>query len=106
MKKDPKVLQVCAVDFTVKTLLLPLMISLKGNGYDVSLVCKAGKNYEFIKNQGIDFYNIPVARGYNPIKHITSIFRLYKVISLHKFNIVHSHTSAASYDRVVLNLLN
>ncbi len=98
MKKDPKVLQVCAVDFTAKNLLLPLMISLKENGYRVSLACKAGKNYEFIKNQGIEFYDIPVARGYNPIKHITSVYRLYKLVRAYKFDMVHSHTTAASLD--------
>jgi len=92
------VLQVCAVDFTAKNLLLPLMISLKENGYSVGLACKAGKNYDFIKSQGIDFYDIPVARGYNLIKHIVSIFRLCKLISFRKFDIVHSHTTAASLD--------
>jgi len=98
MNRDLKVLQVCAVDFTAKNLLLPLIISLKENGYRVSLACKAGKNYEFIKSQGIDFYDIPVARDYNPIKHLVSIFKLYKLISSHGFEIVHSHTTAASLD--------
>ena len=98
MKRDPKVLQVCAVDFTAKNLLLPLMISLRENGYRVSLACKAGKNYKFIKSQEIDIYDIPVARGYNPIKHITSVYRLYKLIRAYKFDIVHSHTTAASLD--------
>jgi len=98
MKKGLKVLQVCAIDFSAKNLLLPLMISLKGNGYNVGLACKAGENYDFIKSQGIDFYDIPVARGYNLIKHIISIYRLCKLISFHKFDIVHSHTTAASLD--------
>lgn len=98
MKKDPKVLQICAVDFTAKNLLLPLMIKLKENGYEVSLACKAGENYDFINSQGIAFYDIPVARGYNPIKHMTSVYRLYKLIRAYKFDIVHSHTTAASLD--------
>ena len=105
MKRKIKVLQVCAVDFTAKNLLLPLMLSLLEEGFEVSLACKAGKNYEFIKSQGIEFYDIPVARGYNPFKHLVSIVKLYYLIKRERFDIVHSHTTAASLDGCIAGFL-
>lgn len=93
-----KILQVCAVDFTAKNLLLELMGALKNDGFEVSLTCKKGKYYNIFVNNGIKFYDISVARGYNPIKHLISIFKLVKLIRKERFDVVHSHTTAASLD--------
>jgi len=93
-----KILQVCAVDFTAKNLLLELMKALKNDGFEVSLTCKKGSYYNIFVSNGIKFYDISVARGYNPIKHLISIFKLVKLIRKEGFDVVHSHTTAASLD--------
>jgi len=93
-----RILQVCAVDSTAKNLLFELMKALKNDGFEVSLACKKGKYYNIFVRNGIKFYDISVARGYNPIKHLISIFKLTKLIRKEKFDVVHSHTTAASLD--------
>ena len=93
-----KVLQVCAVDFTAKNLLINLMKALKRNGFDVSLACKKGRYYPVFIDNGVKFYDISVARGYNPLKHLVSIIKLVNLIKKEKFDVVHSHTTAASLD--------
>ncbi len=100
-----KVLQVCAVDSTAKNLLMNLMLSLKRNAFNVSLACRRGKYYPVFINNGIKFYDIPVARGYNPLKHLISMIKLVNLIKKEKFDIVHSHTTAASLDGCIASKL-
>lgn len=92
----PKILEVCAIDTTVKKLLLPLINKLEEEGYVVEIVCSRGKEAEALEKKGYVFRFVNIERKINPISNIKSIIELYRIIKKGKYNIVHVHTSVAS----------
>jgi len=91
-----KVLEVCAVDFTVKTLLLPLINKLIKEGYEVYICCTPGKESKKIEQAGHTFKYVHIDRKVNPLSNFKSIVALYKVIKRGNYDIVHVHTPSAS----------
>ena len=51
----PKILEVCAVDITVKDLLLPLIDKLEKEGYEVEIACSRGEVAETLEKKGYVF---------------------------------------------------
>lgn len=91
-----KVLQVCAVDFTVKNFLLPLIKFLELQGFEVTTVCTSGEFFQELRQQGINLHGITIARSSNLWRHIISGKKLFSFIRQHRFQIVHTHTPIAS----------
>ncbi|MCX7766383.1 MAG: glycosyltransferase family 4 protein [Candidatus Sumerlaeia bacterium] len=91
-----KVLQICAVDFTVKNFLLPLIKFLELQGFEVTTVCTPGEFFHELRQQGINLHGIPIARSFNLWRHLISGKKLFSFIRQHRFQIVHTHTPVAS----------
>lgn len=91
-----KILQVCAIDETVKSLLLPLIDRLVKEGFDVTTCCSEGKNSEVLKAKGYKIVNIPIARSIHLISNLQSVLRLRKLMLEEQFDIVHVHTPIAA----------
>lgn len=91
-----KILQLCAVDLTVKVLLKALIDGLTDEGFEVVSCCSPGKNSEELKAQGYLIENIEIARSIGLISNLKSIFKLTRFISRGKFDIVHVHTPVAA----------
>lgn len=96
-KKMPiKILQVCAIDETVKSLLLPLIDRLTLEGYDVTSACSEGKNSADLRAKGYKITNIDVARKISVWSNLKSIVGLVKLMKKNKYDIVHVHTPVAA----------
>jgi len=92
----PKIFEICAVDITVKKLLLPLINRLKKEGYVVEIACSIGEEAKTLEKKGYIFKIININRKINPISNIKSIIELYRIIRKGKYDIIHVHTPVAS----------
>jgi len=91
-----KVLEVCAVDFTVKNLLLPLIDRLVQEGYEVEICCTPGKDSKKLEELGYKFKYVYIDRKINILSNLKSLIGLYRVMKDGKYDIVHVHTPLAS----------
>lgn len=92
----PKILEICAIDVTVKKLLLPLINRLGKEGYVVEIACSKGEEAKALEKKGYSFRFTNIDRKINPISNIKSIIELYRIIKKEKYDIVHVHTPVAS----------
>ena len=91
-----KICQVCAVDFTLKHFLLPLIKAMEKQNWSVTALCSDGEFVDEIRRQGFEVRTANIERSLNPIKFAVSIFRMVAVFRSEKFDIVHVHTPVAA----------
>lgn len=91
-----KVLQLTAVDFTVKKFLLPLVDEMEKQGYEVHVACFKDKIGEELEDKGYVIHHIPFSRNMNVFSHMKSLRKLISLIRKEKYSIVHTHTPVAS----------
>ena len=94
--KPIKICQLCAVDFTLKNFLLPLIDGMRSRGWTVTAVCSDGPYISDLRQQGYAIKTIPISRSMNPFKAIISLFALIKFFRRERFDIVHVHTPVAA----------
>jgi len=92
----PKVCQLCAVDFTAKHFLLPLVDGMKQQGWHVTTVCSDGKFVPGMRADGYHVVTISIARSMNPILALLSLIKLVRFFRREQFHIVHVHTPIAA----------
>ncbi|MEN6626110.1 MAG: glycosyltransferase family 4 protein [Candidatus Sumerlaeia bacterium] len=90
------ILQLCAVDFTARRFLLPLMRAQREAGFDVELACAPGPDIAIIEAEGFVCHPIPFKRSYNLPAHIKAYCELGRLLRRRPFTIVHAHTPIAS----------
>lgn len=95
-KTGIKVLQLAAVDVTIRFLLLPLIDLLREEGYEVHVACSSGRHLEYLHNKGYTIHAIPIARRVAPFSNLKSLFRLYRLMRRERFDTVHVHTPVAA----------
>jgi glycosyltransferase involved in cell wall biosynthesis len=91
-----KVCQLCAVDFTLKNFLLPLVNAMRERGWEVVSVCSEGKEVSALRAQGYCIRTIPIARSLNPFLALRSLLYLVIYFRLESFDVLHVHTPVAS----------
>jgi glycosyltransferase involved in cell wall biosynthesis len=91
-----KICQLCAVDFTMARLLLPLCIAMQEAGHEVVAICSDGPLLERVRAAGICCRPITIERSMNPIAALRSARAVARVMREEKFDIVHVHTPVAS----------
>ena len=91
-----KIIEVCAIDATMKSLLRELNIGIKTEGYDLICVCSKGKNTKKLRDDGFNVINLNINRLVNPFFNIISLCNLYKLFKREKPDIVHVHTPVAA----------
>ncbi|MCB2156687.1 glycosyltransferase family 4 protein [bacterium] len=96
--RAPRILQLCAVDFTVRQFLAPLALDLQNqHKCEVDVACTPGPHWDELKSWGLNMIPLKIARSRNLISHIFSAFRLFFLLKKKKYDIVHVHTPIASY---------
>jgi len=90
-----KVCQLCAVDFTLKKFLTPLIDAQENSGFDVISVCSDGLYVDELRSNGYRIKTIQISRNLNVFKHLLTIWKLYRYFSKESFDIVHVHTPIA-----------
>lgn len=91
-----KVCQLCAVDFTLKTFLLPLIDGMRGRGWDVTAVCSDGPHIDELRAAGYRIETVPIARSMNPILAAQTLLALVRLFRRQRFDVLHAHTPVAA----------
>lgn len=91
-----KILQLCAVDFSAKTLLLPLIERSIREGHEVHLACGDTGSFDELASNGISMRKIHIDRKISPLSNLKSIMQLYQLFKKEQYQIVHVHTPVAS----------
>jgi glycosyltransferase involved in cell wall biosynthesis len=91
-----KVCQLCAVDFTLKTFLLPLIDGMRGRGWDVTAVCSDGPHIDELRAAGYRIETVPIARSMNPILAAQTLLALVRLFRRQRFDALHAHTPVAA----------
>lgn len=91
-----KVCQLCAVDFTLKHFLLPLIDGMRDAGWEVTAVCSDGPAITGLRERGYDIETVNIDRSFNLFRHIGSIRALISLFRRRRFDVVHVHTPVAA----------
>lgn len=91
-----KVCQICAVDFTLKNFLLPLIDGMQDQGWQVTAVCSDGPFIPDLRARGYRIIPVPIARSMNPLLAARSVLALVRLFRRERFDIVHAHTPVAA----------
>ena len=91
-----KIIEICAIDATMKSLLGGLNSGIKAEGYDLICVCSKGKNTKKLRDDGFNVINLNIDRSFNPLSNIISLYYLYRLFKKEKPDIVHVHTPVAA----------
>lgn len=91
-----KICQLCAVDFTMARLLLPLLVALQARGHEVVAICSPGPLLERVEAAGIRTRPVAIERSMNPLAAWRSSRALARVLAEERFDVVHVHTPVAS----------
>ncbi len=91
-----KICQICAVDFSLYHMLLPLMRGMRDAGHEVVGVCSDGPLVDKIRAEGFRVETIEIERSLNLLSHIKSFKQLTQFFNEEKFDLVHAHTPVAS----------
>lgn len=91
-----KVCQLCAVDFTLKNFLLPLIDGMQEKGWQVTAVCSDGPFVAELRSRGYRIENIHIARSMNPFAVMRSFITLVRFFRRERFDVLHAHTPVAA----------
>ena len=91
-----KIIQLCAIDQTIKIFLRPLIQCMSAQGFEVICVCSGGPYTEELRSEGMDIVNVPIERKINISSNIKSTYWLYKLFKDIKPDVLHVHTPVAS----------
>lgn len=91
-----KVCQLCAVDFTLRHFLLPLIDGMREQGWEVTAVCSGGPGIAELRAEGYDVETVPIARSMNPVLALRSLAMLGCLLRRHRFDVLHAHTPVAA----------
>lgn len=91
-----KIIQLCAIDQTMKIFLNSLNMQLMIEGFNVICVCSKGPYTEELKKTGLNIINITIERKIKLYSNIKSIYRLYKLFKDETPDVLHVHTPIAA----------
>lgn len=87
-----RVLQLCAVDFTVKNFLAELIEFLEEKGLEVHVGCRRGEFWDDLLARHYRMVDFPFTRGAGPIANALAFLHLRRYLATHRFDVVHVHT--------------
>jgi len=96
MKPNLKVAKVVTVPFFLDHQLGQQMEDLLREGFEVTAIASSGDGWErMVATDNLECIPIEIARSPSPFNDLVSLFRLYRLFKLKKFDIVHSATPKA-----------
>ncbi len=87
-----RVAHVTTVAGSLRHLLLSQLCALRDHGYEVTGVSSPGPDVSALESSGIGHLAVPITRRLTPLADLRSLLRLYRVMRLGRFTIVHTHT--------------
>jgi glycosyltransferase involved in cell wall biosynthesis len=91
-----KVCQLCAVDFTLKHFLLPLIDGMQSRSWAVTAVCTDGPYVHALREQGYRIETLTICRSMNPLRAVRSMLALLRLFRRERFDVLHAHTPVAA----------
>jgi glycosyltransferase involved in cell wall biosynthesis len=95
MENKPRLLRITTVPISLKILLHGQLSFFQKQGFELLAVSAAGKEVEFLKQEGINHQVVAMTRKITPFQDLISLIRLVLIIRKFKPHIVHSHTPKA-----------
>lgn len=96
MTKPLKILQLCAVGFTVKNFLRPLIDFLGAKGCDVTVCCAPDEYGDELRAAPFGYFPLKIERSMNALAHLRAANELTQFLRRERFDVVHVHTPVAS----------
>jgi glycosyltransferase involved in cell wall biosynthesis len=96
MSRNLRILQMCAVDFTVRQFLLPLVDALTEDGNEVDIACAEGPYFPELIQRGYRMINNPIDRSMHIGRHAWEVVRTLRLLRRRRYDVVHVHTPVAS----------
>lgn len=93
---EVRVCQLCAVDFTLKNFLLPLVDGMLEKGWQVDSVCSSGAAVPILRQRGYRIHTVHIARSMNPLAALRSLLALVSLFRRQRYDILHVHTPVAA----------
>lgn len=91
-----KLVRITTVPISLRLLLTDQMRYMKDKGFDVTMISADGPNTSsLVENEKCPHIIIPFTRQITPIKDLICIFKLLRILSYIKPDIVHTHTPKA-----------
>ena len=90
-----RILELAAVEGTVKSLLLRLCERLRDDGYAVQVAC-APHPYGRRLPEWLPIHGVPFSRKFLSPWHLVALVRLFRLLRRERYDIVHVHTPIAS----------
>jgi nucleoside-diphosphate-sugar epimerase/glycosyltransferase involved in cell wall biosynthesis len=92
-----RVCQVCAVDFTLQHLLMPLVDGMREQGWLVAAVCSDGRYAQEIRRRGYRVHSVQISRNlFAIISHLRAIRDIRRFCVEEDFDVLHVHTPIAA----------
>lgn len=91
-----RIVQLCAVDFTVRQFIAPLALALAADGHVVRCACTRGPHWVELHEMGVSMVEMPIARSANPLRALRSLWRLHRWLRRERPDVLHVHTPVAS----------
>jgi glycosyltransferase involved in cell wall biosynthesis len=91
-----KILHICAIGGTAKTLLLPQIDYLLSRNLSVEVACSPGVESEQLQQQGYKIHPIQIDRKISPLLNLKSIYQLAQLMRREQYDLVHVHTPIAA----------
>jgi len=91
-----KVLHLCAVGFSAKTLLLPQIDRLRARELDVDLAFSPDDTVDELRARGYTVHPVAIDRRIAPASNLRSIGRLAALMRANAYDLVHVHSPIAS----------
>ncbi|GAB4326559.1 MAG: glycosyltransferase family 4 protein [Candidatus Sumerlaeia bacterium] len=95
MTRPVKVLQLCAVGFTIHHFLRPLIDFLQAKGCEVTVCCTPDEFAEQLRRAPFGYFPLKIERSMNAAAHWRAARELTAFLRRERFDVVHVHTPVA-----------
>lgn len=92
----PKIVQITALDSTMRNLIGHLNMKSLEAGYEVHCICTPGEDVQLLLDKGYIVHPVKIDREISPLNNFRSIIKIVKILKMIKPEIVHVHTPIAA----------
>jgi glycosyltransferase involved in cell wall biosynthesis len=96
MRRAPRILVIANVDIMVWGFLVPALEALCAAGWEIHVACRRGPYFDRLAERGFRMWDVPVHRGWNPLRNLPALAKLYRLLRALPFDVINTHSPVAS----------